>query len=550
MGGKREGQALGGKKTHGLGKAFSNQAKKRGPTNTTKHVSETPFNGLSVLEQTSLDDYLTTAELAQQNFTALNGTAQLAEEAKVILEKKREADRAKLGDVVVPIPRRPRWEDLTAEALQQAENDAFLAWRRELAELEEEVGAVMTPYEKNVDFWRQLWRVVERSDVVVQIIDARAPLFYRSPDLEAYVTAFPRKKAMLVLNKADFLSPEQRAQWSSYFKERNIKMVFFSALAELQRKNLLYLGGTSETNDDDLGVPHGSLERADDVLDCDALLALMESHADGNQRATIGMVGYPNVGKSSLINAVVGEKKVSMSRQPGKTKHFQTIEVPERNITLCDCPGLVFPSVVATKAHLVIRGVQPIDVVPDTMGPVELIVDRVGLEEALDYYRCAEQAAPFRHESAARTLLSAMAVKLGHFLRLKEPDLSWSARRILRDFNSGDLLHVETPPGMAAPACEELPDADEAAERAFMAAEGVADVGEFLGEGEADPTMEEAVAKMSKRKMRQMMKGMHRGKIQMRVDGSLDPFTNHEGSRVGSVGLGLEAMRLYQTGKR
>ena len=66
-----------------------------------------------------------------------------------------------------------------------------------------------------------------------------------------------------------------------------------------------------------------------------------------------------------------------------------------------------------------------------------------------------------------------------------------------------------------------------AAERAFMAAEGVADVGEFLGEGEAEPTMEEAVAKMSKRKMRQMMKGMHRGKIQMRVDGSLDPSSDY-----------------------
>merc|ERR1712100_1004863 len=67
-----------------------------------------------------------------------------------------------------------------------------------------------------------------------------------------------------------------------------------------------------------------------------------------------------------------------------------------------------------------------------------------------------------------------------------------------------------------------------------MAAEGVADVGEFLGEGEAEPTMEEAVAKMSKRKMRQMMKGMHRGKIQMRVDGSLDPFPTTMGRASGA----------------
>ena len=43
----------------------------------------------------------------------------------------------------------------------------------------------MTPFERNIDFWRQLWRVVERSDVVVQILDARDPLFFRSADLEA-----------------------------------------------------------------------------------------------------------------------------------------------------------------------------------------------------------------------------------------------------------------------------------------------------------------------------------------------------------------------------
>ena len=50
MGGKREGQAMGaGRKSHGLGKAFANSAKKKEPTNTKKHVSETPFNGLSVL---------------------------------------------------------------------------------------------------------------------------------------------------------------------------------------------------------------------------------------------------------------------------------------------------------------------------------------------------------------------------------------------------------------------------------------------------------------------------------------------------------------------
>merc|ERR1719510_1303275 len=88
----------------------------------------------------------------------------------------------------VPIPRRPAWSpSMTAEELAALEGEAFVDWRRGLARMEEIENVVMTPYEKNLDFWRQLWRCVERSDLLVQIVDGRDPAFYRSRDLERYV---------------------------------------------------------------------------------------------------------------------------------------------------------------------------------------------------------------------------------------------------------------------------------------------------------------------------------------------------------------------------
>lgn len=60
---------------------------------------------------------------------------------------------------------------------------------------------------------------------------------------------------------------------------------------------------------------------------------------------TIGCCGFPNVGKSSLLNSLNGRKVVSVSRTPGHTKHLQTIFLT-KNVRLCDCPGLVFPSLV------------------------------------------------------------------------------------------------------------------------------------------------------------------------------------------------------------
>jgi large subunit GTPase 1 len=63
------------------------------------------------------------------------------------------------------------------------------------------------------------------------------------------------------------------------------------------------------------------------VLSVSELIELMELHVKefNKEKIEIGLVGYPNVGKSSVINAVFGKKKVAVACMPGKTKHFQTL---------------------------------------------------------------------------------------------------------------------------------------------------------------------------------------------------------------------------------
>jgi len=91
----------------------------------------------------------------------------------------------------------------------------------------------MTPFEKNFEIWKQLWRVIERSDVVVTIVDARNPMFFRNPDLEIYVKEVDENKHILLLvNKADLLTKEQRAEWAEYFTAHDIKYMYFSAFQE------------------------------------------------------------------------------------------------------------------------------------------------------------------------------------------------------------------------------------------------------------------------------------------------------------------------------
>ena len=67
---------------------------------------------------------------------------------------------------------------MTADEVDRREKNEFLNWRRYIAALEDKSTLKVTPFEKNLEVWRQLWRVLERSDMAVQIVDARNPLLY------------------------------------------------------------------------------------------------------------------------------------------------------------------------------------------------------------------------------------------------------------------------------------------------------------------------------------------------------------------------------------
>lgn len=241
---------------------------------------------------------------------------------------------------------------MSAEEIQGQENVAFLQWRRDIATIEENnMTLAITPFEKNLDVWRQLWRVIEKADVLLQIVDARNPYFYYSADLEQYIKDVDKnrgqKQFMLLINKADYLTDELREHWSKYFKEMNVNHVFFSALLE-QEKIDQHTDIEDEVKEEEDGEDSGeelvNKEEEKKQLDDEAKAALaninsphifnraellsllgFKARLEGrtpDERLMVGMVGYPNVGKSSVINVLCGRKRVGVASMPGKTKHF------------------------------------------------------------------------------------------------------------------------------------------------------------------------------------------------------------------------------------
>ncbi|KAI9843476.1 MAG: hypothetical protein M1837_006322 [Sclerophora amabilis] len=482
--------------------------KRTGPNGET-YVTEGPKEASwvkmrSVTEQPALDEFLTTAELAGTDFTAekMNNVKIIhtdqknpyllssAEERTAVRKQNANKDR-------LTVPRRPPWNETTTKAqLEAGEKESLLEWRRGLAELQEANDLLMTPFERNLEVWRQLWRVIERSDLVVQIVDARNPLLFRSEDLERYVKEVDsRKNNLLLVNKADMMTPEQREVWADYFEENRIRFKFFSASLAKERNEALNLDDRSESGHDlatdgdaadEIAVEAEKIDiqdvKDDDnqwaseeeidadgssnvsgnqrirILTVDELEELFlehapdveESNSDVSRKIQVGLVGYPNVGKSSTINALIGAKKVSVSSTPGKTKHFQTIHLSP-SVILCDCPGLVFPNFATTKAELVCNGILPIDQLREFTGPVALVAQRIpqAFLEALYGYRI--QTRPLEEGGTgiptAEEILIAYAVARG-FTKTGQgqPDESRAARYILKDYVSGKLLFCQPPP--------------------------------------------------------------------------------------------------------
>lgn len=192
----------------------------------------------SVTEQGALDEFLATAELAGTDFTAekINNVKIIHTDQKNPFLLSATEERAVLGKHRqhrnrLTVPRRPHWDATTTpQELDTREREALVAWRRGLAELQENNDLLMTPFERNIEVWRQLWRVIERSDLIVQIVDARNPLLFRSEDLESYVKAVdPKKENLLLINKADMMTPKQRKAWGKHLREAGIAYKFFSA---------------------------------------------------------------------------------------------------------------------------------------------------------------------------------------------------------------------------------------------------------------------------------------------------------------------------------
>ena len=353
------------------------------------------------------------------------------------------------------IPKKPKYKKgMKKEDYIKLEKESFLAWRKALAEEEmKNINKAITPYEKNLEVWKQLWLTVEKGQILFQIVDGRNPLYYRCPDLEKYIKEIDNnKEIILIINKADLMNEKLRQNWSEYFKENNIKYIFFSAINEIEKME------KNEKNENNI-LKEEKIDQADyriftrnDLIQYIKEIGekIPKNNTNNNNNALmVGFIGYPNVGKSSIINVLMKTKKAAVANIPGRTKHYQTLFLPSepnlnilpKSICLVDCPGLIFPSFTSSKADMLVNGIYPIDTISEIYNPIQIIINLIPSKILSNFYKVN-----LPDIYSAKQFLQIIAKKRGFYTGNGLPEEAKTAKLVLRDYTSGKLLFCHLRP--------------------------------------------------------------------------------------------------------
>jgi len=301
---------------------------------------------------------------------------------------------------------------------------------------------------------RELNKLIDACDVVVEVLDARDPLGCRCKEMETRVAGMKAakvdssKKLVFLLNKIDLIPPDVLSKWVRYLR-REYPVIAFKASTQGQKRNLsrknTYLK-TMTTNPD-------TYKATAKCVGADALLGLLKNYCrsqDIKTTISVGFVGYPNVGKSSIINSLKRNRAVGTSATPGFTQSLQEVKL-DKNLYLIDSPGVILNEG-DDDASLVLKNCVKLQEV-DAIEAVNKIVSRINPVHMMQFY-----GIPAFNDGDG--LLFQVAKAKGRMKQGGIPDMKVAARLVLQDWNSGKIKYYQEPP--------EMKDSVEEAEPTFV----------------------------------------------------------------------------------
>jgi nuclear GTP-binding protein len=293
--------------------------------------------------------------------------------------------------------------------------------------------------------WSELYKVIDCSDVVLMVLDARNIPGTRCVHLETYLKKHASHKNLVyVVNKCDLVPTWVTKKWVTLLSQTTPTLAFHATL----------------------GTPFGK----------GALINLLRQfsklHSD-KKAISVGIVGYPNVGKSSIINTLTAKKSTRVAPVPGETKIWQYVSLMKR-ISLVDCPGIVYDTG-DSETDTVLKGIVRAERLPDPTDFIPAILERCKPEHLTRTYGVAGWR-------SAEDFMTQLARRNGRLRGGGEPDFFAVAVCMINDWQRGKLPFFVAPPdddsaylGKLEKSLEAGPAGDGAFETAMAEAEKTAD---------------------------------------------------------------------------
>lgn len=308
-------------------------------------------------------------------------------------------------------------------------------------------------------------QVVEQADVVLYVLDARDPEGTRSRDVERAVmqAASGGKRLILILNKIDLIPPPVLKAWLAHLRN------YFPTLP-LRASNAAANAHTFNHRDLTVQSTSTTLFRA---------LKTFAASRGLKRAISVGVIGYPNVGKSSVINALLsrlsgrggGQRSACPAgAEAGVTTSIRAVKIDSK-LTLLDSPGIVFPSTTdaasatfvpknatEAKAHLVLLNAVPPKMIDDPVPAVQLLLKRLStspqlMERLTNVYDLPPLLKNPDSTDSTTDFLVQVARKRGRLGRGGVPNLQAAAMTVVTDWRDGRIQGwVDVPAWAATPA--------------------------------------------------------------------------------------------------
>ncbi|NXS00279.1 GNL3 protein, partial [Oxylabes madagascariensis] len=285
-------------------------------------------------------------------------------------------------------------------------------------------------------FCRELMKVLEASDVVLEVLDARDPMGCRCPQLEQAVTCSGgNKKLLLVLNKIDLVPKDNIEKWLNYLK-KEFPTVAFKSATMMKDKTM-----------EQVAKRHARVDFSEtsQYFGSKCLLKLLQEYGRTQDKAIqVGVVGFPNVGKSSIINSLKGKRACNVGLTRGVTKSMQAVHL-DKQTKMLDSPSIIAdPSnsalALALRSIIDPEGSDSADVLEG----VNAIINHCSKQQVMMHYNIPDFRDP-------EEFLSLLAQKRGMLKKGGVPDIENMAKLVLCDWTGARIKYYSQPPGLQKP---------------------------------------------------------------------------------------------------